>query len=171
MCCVIKPLDKKHVTFRYDKYKCRPGQEKPLLIDVLNELSKYDLLVGHNAQNFDLKYLKSRAIQLGVPYTLEPFVYDTMMAFRRTGYRTVQNAIGKPSASLAMVIDFFDIRVTKKYPLMPRQHWKAVWQEGEERTRAMNHLVAHCQADVTANELVYWKLLKVDRVWGLRRVK
>ena len=172
ICAVIKPLfSDKLITLRYDKLNCKPGKEKALVEDTIDNLSKFDLLIGHNIKSFDINYIKSRAIQLGVPYNLSPLVYDTKDAFKRTGLRTVDNGFGKPSASLAMVIDFFDIDVQKKYPLYPRQHWKTVWQEGKERSKAMTHLVEHCQTDVIANEKVYWKLLEIDKVWGLRRVK
>lgn len=172
LCAVIKALDKpKPIVLRYDKLKCKPGKENYLVEDVIEALSGFDMVIGHNIHKFDLPYIKSRAIQLGIKFDLEPFVFDTKDAFKRTGYRTVDNGFGKPTASLAHVIDFFDIRLTKKYPLYPRQHWKSIWEDGKNRTRAMDMLTEHCVADVLANEQVYWKLLPVDRVWGLRRYK
>lgn len=168
LCAVVKPLDDKPIVLRYDMMSCSPGQEKPLLRKLADLLSGFHLWVAHNGENFDYKYLKSRIIQLELPNLPKPFIYDTMKAFRRTGYRTVDNGFGKPTASLAMVADFFGIK-QEKTALYPREHWKTVWQTGKERRAAMDKLVAHCLADVSLNEQVYWKLLEVDSVWGLRR--
>lgn len=86
ICAVFKPLSSdKLTTFRYDKLNCKPGKEKALVEEVIDYLSNFDLLIGHNIHKFDFPYIKSRAIQLGVPFTLEPFIYDTKEAFRRTG--------------------------------------------------------------------------------------
>lgn len=132
-------------------------------------LSGYDLWIGHNITRYDFSYLKSRAIQLDVPMpSKRPFLYDTMLAFKRTGYRTRDNGYGKPTASLAHVADFFGIP-QQKTAIYPSEHWKTVWQEGKERQKAMNELCDHCLRDVSMNEKVYWKLLEVDSVWGLRR--
>ena len=169
LCAVVKPLGEKPIVLRYDKMSCSPGQEKPLLRKLTDILSGFHLWVAHNGINFDYKYLKSRNIQLELPPLPKPFLYDTMHAFRRTGYRTVDNGFGKPTASLAMVADFFGIP-QEKTALYPREHWKTVWQTGKERQMAMDKLVHHCVADVSMNEKVYWKLLDVDCVWGLRRV-
>lgn len=171
LCVVIKPLDRKHITLRYDKLGLSPGKEKLLVEMSLDELGKYDLLIGHNIISYDLAWLRSRATQFGIAYNLEPFAYDTLLAFRRVGYKTVPGFKGNPRASLGHVVDFFGVTVQKKYPIFPRQHWKAVWEVGEEREKAMNHIVSHCVADVYANEQIYWPIMKADRVWGLRRVR
>jgi DNA polymerase III epsilon subunit-like protein len=170
LCTVLKPLGEKAITLRYDKMSCKPGQEKPLIRKTFDILSEYDLWIGHNIQTFDVAYLRSRAIQLDIPLpSKRPFLYDTKLAFKRTGFRTVDNGFGKPSASLAMVADFFNIPQMKT-ALYPREHWKTVWGEGKERQKAMDALCDHCVRDISMNEKVYWKLLEVDSVWGLRRV-
>lgn len=171
MCMVYKPLNSRKIeVLRYDTLGCAPGREKTLVKRCLEALEQFDLLIGHNIRRYDINFLHSRAAQLGIPSKLNKFYYDTMLAFKRTGYLTVPNIIGKPTASLAHVIDFFDIRLTKKYPIYPRQHWKAVWQTGHQRRKAMDHIVEHCKADVLANEQVYWHLLRDDRLARLERV-
>jgi uncharacterized protein YprB with RNaseH-like and TPR domain len=168
LCCVVRPLGKKPLVFRYDKLSCKPGRETTLVNHVVEELNKYNMLVGHNIARFDFPYIKSRCIQLGLKMPDSPFIYDTLMAFRRTGYKTVPNAIGKPSAGLGHVCDFFDLP-QKKTAVYPREWWKAVWQEGEKKRKAMDNIVSHCVADTLMNEMIYWKLLEFDRVWGIRR--
>ena len=66
--------------------------------------------------------------------------------------------------------DFLGLK-QEKTSIFPREHWQTVWGLGEERKLAMDNLVEHCVADVNMTEQVYWKLLKADPVWGIRRKK
>jgi hypothetical protein len=172
LCAVVKPLDEKPKIFRYDSPPCRPGHETRLVKDVLAELSKYDILVGHNTDKFDLNYLKSRALVLGIPYNIHAISYDTLKAFRRIGYLSRPNGFGKPSAGLAVVADMLGVTTDEndKTSIQPRAHWKAVWQEGEDRRKAMNKIIDHCVRDVRLNEEVFKVLWRVDQGMHLSRL-
>lgn len=170
VCAVLKPLEGDPVTYRYDEFHDRPGHEKKMLSDLLLSLRGYHLLVGHNIVGFDWGMLKSRAAILGVPFLHHPLAYDTMLAFKRTGLRTVLNGVGKPTAALDHIVDFFGYR-QEKTKIYPREHWKTVWETGEERTIAIDHLVEHCVADVEMTEKIYWRLLDFDAVERLHRLK
>jgi DNA polymerase elongation subunit (family B) len=171
LCVCVRPLATQRTrTFRVDAYKYEPDpvnygfferQEKDLIAAVLEELGKYDLLIGHNIINFDLGFLRTRAYRYGIPFQLGPFVYDTMPAFRRVKLRTVLNAVGKPSASLDMIADLLgvDQEKTKLYPV---QHWETVWSKEADRLEAMNSLVSHCEKDVRMSARVYEILLPLD---------
>jgi len=168
---VAKPLRGEPVVWRYDEMHCRPGHEQKMLKAMLDYLRPFDLWIGHNIVKFDFQMLKSRAALLGVEFNLRPLIYDTMHAFRRVGYRTAINPItGHPRASLDHVVDFFGIEQKKTKVGYPRAHWKTVWSDGEERKLAMDNLMEHCIFDVEMQEKVYLKLIKVDPVWGIRRV-
>lgn len=177
LCACIRPLSTNRTrTYRIDSYKYEPSQdygffarqETDLLKDVLGELSKYDLLIGQNIENFDLGFLKSRAARLGLPFTLAPFTYDTMKAWTRTRYRTVLNQIGKPCRSLDMIADFLGIdqEKTKIYPV---EHWKTIWGNDLERLTALNDLVDHCLRDVRMNARVYEMELPADNRAVIKR--
>jgi DNA polymerase elongation subunit (family B) len=177
LCACIRPLSTNRTrTFRVDNYKHKPDpkfgflerQEREMMTELLDELRKYDLLIGQNIINFDLGYLRSRAYRLGIPFFLSPFVYDTKNAFQRVKMRTVMNAIGKPSASLDMIADFFGVAQlkTKIYPV---EHWKNVWGNEQERMEAMNNLVDHCQRDVIMNARIYDVMLPFDTRATLKR--
>jgi DNA polymerase III epsilon subunit-like protein len=135
---------------------------------LVDELSKYDLLIGHNLENFDLGFIRTRAYRCGVPFPLRPFTYDTMKAFRRVKMRTVLNIVGKPSASMDMVADFLGID-QEKTKLYPVQHWQTVWGNETQRAAAMNDLVDHCQRDVRMNARIYELLLPYDEKANIRR--
>lgn len=170
VCGVIKPLGEEPLVWRYDEFGDKPGKEKKMLTDLLKMLQPWHLLVGHNIVRFDWGMLKSRAALLGVPFLLHPLAYDTMLAFKRTGLRTVLNQVGKPTAALDHIIDFFGFE-QKKTKIYPREHWKTVWETGEERKKAMDGLVEHCVSDVEMTEKIYWKLLDYDAVERLHRLK
>lgn len=170
LCATVKELNGKMKTFRYDKLKCEPGQEKLLLVKIFNELSKYHLWIGHNIENFDWPFLTSRALMLGVDAPRGGFSYDTCKAWRRTGFRTmIHPATGKPVASLDHVVDFFGLP-QQKTSILPREHWLTVWGTGRHKREAMNNLVSHCEADVDMTEQVYWKLLDYDRKARINRL-
>ncbi len=171
LCAVVKPLRKKPIVFRYDEMHCRPGHEQRLLRAILAEMEKYDLWIGHNADRFDFNMLKSRALRLEVPFRQQPFIYDTMKSFKRQGYLTSRNPVtGNPVAKLDHICDFFGFS-QRKTPIYPVEHWKAVWESGERRTEAMDNIVDHCVRDVGMTEDIYFRLVKTDNVWGLRRKK
>jgi len=128
LCVCIRPITTKRTkTFRLDSYKFDKDtqfgvferEEKALLEETLDELEKYDLLIGHNIEGFDLGFLRTRASVLGVPFRLEPITYDTMKGFRRAKFRTRLNGYGKPTAALAMIADFLGIDQMKTniYPV------------------------------------------------------
>lgn len=170
LCAVIKPLEGKAKVLRYDKLSCPPGHETILLEHIFKELSQYQLWIGHNIKSYDWPMLKSRAVILGVDLPLPAFYYDTLLGFRRLGYRTSLNQIGKPTAALDHVVDFFGLRQAKT-KIYPRDHWRTVWETGKERRDAMDNLVAHCVADVAMNEEVYTRLIAADTTARLERLR
>lgn len=167
---VAKPLRGEPVTWRYDELHCRPGHEQKMLRSILDYLRPFDLWIGHNLDSFDFNFLKSRANQLDVKFDCEPLTYDTLLAFRRVGYLTTRNSKGHPKAALGHVADFLGVE-QEKTSIYPREHWRTVWGQGDERKKAMDNLMDHCVSDVVMTEKIYWKLLKSDPVWGIRRKK
>ena len=162
LCVVFEDYEtKEQKIFRVDEYRCKLGKETPLLKDVIEWMNKYQMLVGHNIQKFDINFLMTRCVRLSLDFTPNPFVYDTLKAFRRTGLLTVQNAFGKPSAGLDMVVDALD-GVQMKSKIYPASWWESVWDSKGARKQAMNCIVEHCQADVKMNASIYPQLLAMD---------
>ena len=168
---VVKPLGYTERVFRYDEFKCKPAHEGKMLSSLIRELGQYDMVIGHNIDRFDLNYIRSRAIVLGVPFNVRPIVYDTLKAFRRCGFLTRPNGFGKPTASLAFVTDFLGIP-QEKTALYPREHWQTVWQtQHKERRAAIDGLVNHCKKDVFMNEQAFNVLFPLDTNFNLKRLR
>jgi uncharacterized protein YprB with RNaseH-like and TPR domain len=170
LCAVIKPLGGKEKVLRYDAMHLSAGNDKKLVRAIVNELCKYDLLVGHNIFKFDWNFIKTRALIHNIPIPQRPYFYDTMQAFKRCGYLTVQNHFGKPTARLDMVVDMFGIK-QRKTALYPRHHWQTVWGQKKTRKEAMNALVEHCVLDVEMNQDIYTRLFPLDTNCALKRFK
>lgn len=177
VCACVQPEGEEIRSFRIDGYKFKADtkfgflerEEAALLVDVVSELKKYPLLVGHNIDKFDLPFLRSRAYRLNAPCELYPFTYDTLKAFRRVGLRTVLNGFGKPSAGLAHVADFFGIP-QEKTGIFPVEHWRTIWGNEAQRNMAMDNLIDHCERDVRMNALVYPALLQQDMRATIKRL-
>ena len=177
LCTCVRPLKtQKTRTLRLDSYKFEADkqfgiferEEKCLVEETLEELEKYDLLIGHNIEGFDLGFLRTRAAVHGVPFRLEPIVYDTMKGFRRSKFRTRLNGFGKPTASLAMIADFLGI-YQEKTSIYPVEWWSSLWGNELKRIEAMNNIVNHCQKDVRMNHGIYELILPHDKRLSLRR--
>ena len=170
LCAVVKPLWEEPKTFRYDTHKKTFSESERLALqDTLGEINKYDMIIGHNVEDFDLKWLRTRAYAIGVEFSAHPFTYDTMKAFRRVGYRTAINRnTGKPISSLAFVADCLGID-NLKTQIYPREHWQCVWGDGKRRSEAMDNLVSHCLGDVIMTEKIYSILLPADTRANIKR--
>lgn len=143
-------------------------EETDLLIELVGELEKYDLLIGHNIAKFDLPYIRSRCYARGVPFDLHPLIYDTMQVWGRVKLRTVLNGYGKPTKSLAMIADFLGIDNVKT-SIYPRDHWTTVWGNAEEREKSLQDILDHCRKDVRMNAQIYDIVLPMDDKAIIRR--
>lgn len=170
VCAVLKPLREKPIVLRYDELRDTPGKEKKLVRAINDGLENFHMVIGHNVDGFDWTMLKSRAVILGVKPARSMLSYDTMKAFGRTGFRTSMNHIGKPTKALDHIADFLGIKQLKT-KIYPREHWKTVWEEGADRKRAIDALVDHCVRDCEMTEKIYWRLMEVDTVDRIKRLK
>lgn len=176
LCACVRPLSTSRTRdFRLMYRKDSGGEfgfleqeERQLLTEVIDELRKYDLLIGQNIEAFDLPYLRSRCLRRGIPFDLSPYTYDTMKAFRRTRLLTRQNGFGKPSAALDVIADFLgvDQLKTKIYPV---EHWMTIWGNAAEREAAMQEVLDHCRRDVRMTAQIYNIILPNDHKGVLRR--
>lgn len=177
LCVCIRPMQTKRTrTFSILDNEFEPDplfgflerEEKALLEAVRGELSNYHILIGHNLERFDLPYLKSRAFRRGLDFPIHPAIYDTMKAFRRTGYLTRQNGFGKPSAGLAMVADFAGVPQDKT-AIYPVAWWESVWSNKKRRIEAMQNIIEHCARDVRMNANIFDFLWAADLRATFRR--
>lgn len=176
LCACVRPLETK----RTRTYRLKPkgetqegkgfleAEETELLQELLEELGKYDLLIGQNIAAFDLPMLRSRAYRRGVDFRLTPFVYDTLAAFRRINFRTAPGYNGKPKAALDFVADFLGVE-QEKTKIYPVAHWQTIWGNVSKREQAMREIIAHCEADVRMTAKIYEIFLPLDKKAVIKR--
>lgn len=178
LCVGIRPLATNRTrVFRIDQYEYKASdefgflerQENDLLKDTFAELDKYDLLIGHNINRFDIPYLRSRAYQYGINWFTHPLTYDTLIGFRNSGFLTRPNGFGKPTASMAMVADFLGLEQLKT-AIYPRDWWMGIWGNKIKRIESMNNIVDHNIRDVRLNSLMYPILLANDPKVNIKRL-
>ena len=171
LCVCVRPLETGRTrTWRLDQYEFDKSdefglverEEAKLLEDVNNELNRHYFVMGHNVIKFDMPYLRSRAFQRAVPWTAQPVLYDTLRAFRRTGYLTRPNGYGKPSGGLDFVADFGKVKQDKTR-ILPNEWWDTIWGNKRKRIEAMDKIVDHCKRDVRINANVLPFLWEADK--------
>jgi len=143
-------------------------EETDMLKELMDELGKYDLLIGQNIINFDLPFLRTRCYRRNIDFNLNPFVYDTVKAFGRVKFRTVLNGFGKPSKSLDMIADFLGV-TQEKTKIYPVEHWMTVWGRDAEREESMRDILSHCQSDVRMTTKIYEIMLPYDNRGIIKR--
>lgn len=155
LCCVsVLPLDTGEVkTLRLNFSDGR--DDRQLLQEVIGELCKYDILIGHNIIAYDFNWLLTRLIYHGMPSPPKRWLYyDTYYAAKRVALKSWK--------SLGALIDFFHIDGVKTKIM--EVHWKMVASDDRNKFRgAMKDIVYHCEQDVLANREVFYALWERDR--------
>lgn len=121
----------------YDNWNTgRRSSDKHLVEAILRDIEQADVLVGHNANQFDLPFLRTRALIHGLnpvhpKKILDPVILArNIFRFHRNSLEALSNVLGTPDM---------------KTKLMPRV-WVAAMFDGDRE--ALDEIVEHCVADV-----------------------
>lgn len=158
ICCSILPLDTKEIITYAIRYEERAGDDRELVREVIAELSKFDLLIGHYITGFDLPWLYTRADVHGLPPMRAWLAFDTYYAARAQKLKTVRK-------SLAFLVDHFRLEGLKTavYPRL----WEEVRSNDQDIfSYARHEIVYHCEHDVLANYELFKRLM--PRAWAMK---
>jgi len=162
VCTVVLPLGAKKATVHQIEFSDN-RDDRRLLQEVLDDLSKYDILIGHNIKAFDLNWLYSRNMYFGGGKLPAWNVYDTYQAARGI-------AIKIESKSLGALGSYFGVKGNKTRIF--RTDWSMVDSPNEEEfNRAIQEIVDHCVADVQLNRGVFNALWAYDPKRQLSKTK
>jgi DNA polymerase elongation subunit (family B) len=162
VCTCILPLDSDEVITTKIKRE-EVANDKNLIIRTLDELSKFDILIGHNIAAFDLNWLKSRAMVYNIDMPKPWLRYDTYQVAKTMAIKTV-------SKSLANLCTFFGIETSKTSIYKPE--WTKISSPYKaEFEHALDHIVEHCVYDVQDNRELFYALWKYDTKKRLKRTK
>jgi len=137
--------------------------DKDMLVEVIEELQKYDIVIGHNVAGFDLNWLNSRAMYYGMVMPKSWLYYDTYQVAKTM-------AIKSASKSLAGLCAYFGISSHKT--AVQKGEWTMVDSPIKaEYDYAMGEIVKHCEWDVIDNRELFNVLWKYDDKKSLKRTK
>lgn len=122
------------------------GDDKKMLHEFMKILNSADEIIGHNGDAFDLKWIRTRAIQHGIDAFPDYQTIDTLKLSRR-GFRFNSNKLDYIGQFLG---------VGKKMKTGGFDLWKDIILRNDKS--AMDRMVKYCQQDVKLLELVFNKL-------------
>lgn len=144
LCCCILPVDGNEVqTIRLD---FGDNDDQRVLVETVQALSAYDILIGHFIDGFDLPWLSSRLAYHNLPPYRRWFSIDTYKWARRVRLRTRKK--------LSTLIDYFQAPGIKT--AVERTSWSHARSPFPgEFEAAMDDIIYHCENDVLANRQVF----------------
>ena len=162
ICMSFLPLDQEepyNISLTFDD-KC---SDRRLLVTVLNELTKYDILIGHNIASFDLNWLYSRAMYYGLYMPKSWVYYDTYQVSKTLAIKATRK-------SLLHLGSYFGIEEQKTSVL--EDEWSMV-RSGikAEHVDAVENIVDHCNKDVVLNRKLFDRLWKYDNNKSFKKTK
>ena len=149
LCGVIKPAQDKPLIFRADKlnpkWQSKRSDDSHLLTAFMAELVKYDIWIGHNADGFDLPWLRTRLAKYGLPPLPPNKLLDPVKIARRK-LRMSYNSLDK-------LATFFGVNTKSQ---VVGDVWLRAALDGCKKS--MNEIVSHCIEDCNTLERVVVRL-------------
>lgn len=134
--------------------------DSKLALKIRDELEKYDIIIGHNSKNFDLKFLNSRLLRTRQRSKFAQFHIDTMWSWR-----------SKASAwsKLDSIQKFMLPEGASKTEIEWEQWMRALGWSKKLRDAAMAEIVEHCENDVRVLIEVFRALVDANVVRTIRK--
>ena len=137
ICWKFQGSNKIH-SLKWDK-----GNDKEMILKFVDIMNDCDEVVGHNGDNFDIKWIRTRALFHGIMSMPEIKSIDTLKISR--------SKLKLPSNKLDEIAKFFGIGKKLEHRGMP------MWEDIIERNsrKAMKEMVDYCKMDVEVLANVY----------------
>lgn len=151
LCACVMTYDPEGIkVFRADEYPAwkagKRSDDHDITAELMAYLEEFDVLIAHNGVKYDLPFIRTRAIQYGLP-PLNPLkIVDPVLAARRQ--------LRMQSNSLDAIAKHLDAP-HQKTPLEPRVWARAMMDDDKA---AMDLIVEHCIADVKVLDFVAWSM-------------
>jgi len=145
ICYCLKPAKAKKVITRcVTPYELRNCFDKEVILHLIKRIKKFDRIITHYGKRFDLPFVRSRALNLGVDFPIHKFVWQT------DTWEIARSKLCISSNRLGNIANFLGIR-QQKTPITS-QHWLGALMG---RRESLDYIVDHCQRDVLILEKVY----------------
>jgi uncharacterized protein YprB with RNaseH-like and TPR domain len=142
MLCVAihKFAPNERIILRADEYpgwkEGKRASDRELVLDTLKAIDDVDILIAHNGVQYDMPFIRTRALIHGLPPVHPKKIVDPVFLARKV-FKFHSNALDAISVTLGT-----DVQKTK----IPPQVWMAAIGDGDKE--AMDYIVDHCIKDV-----------------------
>jgi hypothetical protein len=123
------------------------GKDKHVVLDFVDALCEYDILIGHNIAAFDLNWLHSRFMYYNLPWPRAWLCFDTYQAAKALAIKSFK--------SLGMLADYFCITSAEKTSVLPRAWHNIRSDDRAEFDEAQQSIVYHNVEDCILNRQVF----------------
>lgn len=149
-CGCILPLDSDEIiTSRLELSD--DNDDRRALADFIGQMWKFDILVGHNINAFDLNWINTRRKVHGMPDLRSWLLFDTYQAARSIAYASG----GKSLGNLEDVFGLTGLKTTIR-----KQTWSGARSRDPERFEGvMAQVIHHCEQDVIGQRELFDVLL------------
>jgi uncharacterized protein YprB with RNaseH-like and TPR domain len=128
--------------------EARDKNDKRIVKSAVEEIKKYDRIVGYYSTRFDIPYVRTRALRHKMAFPMYRDLYHTDL------YYICRQKFALHSNRLASVCEFFGIEA-KNHPMTPD-----LWERaGAGQPEALKTVLTHCQEDVCSTDEVFVLLL------------
>lgn len=119
------------------------GDDKPMLEEFAKVAATADILVGHNSDQYDIKWVRSRCMLHGIKFPIKPDTIDTLKMARRQ-FKLNSNKLDYIGQFLG---------VGQKMDTGGFKLWKEICLN--HNPEAMDKMVSYCKQDVILLEKIY----------------
>lgn len=145
ICWVIKPDKTKDVLKRcITPRELKTCLDRKVIEALIKVLPRFDRVIAHYGSRFDVPFLRSRALSLGLEFPEYKSLWQT------DTWRIARNKLCISSNRLGNVANLLGIK-EKKTPITS-QHWIAALTGNKE---SLAYILRHCEIDVKILEQVY----------------
>lgn len=137
ICWKFQGSDKIH-SLKWDN-----GSDKAMILKFVEVMNDCDEVCGHNGDNFDIKWIRTRALYHGITSMPEIKSIDTLKISR--------NKLKLPSNKLDEIAKYFGLGKKIEHRGMPM--WEEVIEDNSRK--AMKEMVEYCKMDVELLEKIY----------------
>ena len=118
--------------------------DKKVVESLIKTLPRFDRVIGHYSSRFDVPFLRSRALSLGLEFPEYKSLWQT------DTWRIARNRLCISSNRLGNIANLLNIK-EKKTPITSR-HWIGALTGSKE---SLDYILQHCRIDVKILEKVY----------------
>lgn len=158
--CIKPASNKEIITFRIDQYKSykkKLWDDKQIILDIANEIEKFDIVCHYNGDNFDLPFLDTRLAIHGIKRRISLIHSIDLLPIVKRKMRLHSNRLDTVACALGLQ--------EEKTRLLPQ-----VWQRASHGSKEdLDYIVEHCQQDVLVLEEAFKRLkIFVDVIFRRR---